>query len=333
MKKQPRRTFLRQSSLAGAALLASTAVPSRTGTASRRKLTMYGPPAGPSVILAHLAGSGGLADLVTDLGFETYRNPDMLRTGFVSGPWELAVAPSYVAANLYNKGVPVRLLNIMTWGLLYVISMDAGVSRFEDLRGETLAMPFKADMPDLVFQHVARTKGMQVGSDYRLNYVADPFQGVQMLLSGRARHAVLPEPAATASLLKGRKSGLRVTRAFGLQEAWGEATGGPAAIPQAGTVVGESLVQELPELPAKLNAALERSTRWVVDNPADAGRLAAAHLGVQAPVIERSIPHSNFRLRAAGGAREEIERFYSILAEASPAIIGGKLPDAAFYLA
>ena len=331
--RQARRTFLCQSALAGAALVAGALAPGRTRAASRGELAMYGPPAGPSVILAHLAESDGLAETAMKIRFETYRNPDLLRTGFASGPWELAVAPSYVAANLYNKGVPVRLLNIMTWGLLYVVSTDADVSGLEDLRGETLAMPFKGDMPDLVFRHLARSRGMQVGSDYRLNYVADPFQGVQMLLSGRVSHAVLPEPAATASLLRGRKAGHRLVRALSLQESWGEATNGPAAIPQAGTVVRESLLQDLPELPAKLNAAIARSTEWVVDNPADAGRLAAAYLGVQAPVIERSIPHSNFRLRGAADAREEIERFYSVLAEASPAIIGGKLPDASFYIA
>ena len=37
-----------------------------------------------------------------------YRGSDMVRTGFVTGQWELAATPSYVAANLNNRGVPAR---------------------------------------------------------------------------------------------------------------------------------------------------------------------------------------------------------------------------------
>ncbi len=330
--KQTRRSFIRQCAAAGATLLAGVAPTLPALAATGRKLTLHGPPAGPSVILVHVAESNGLADLVSELRFDRYRNPDMVRTGFVTGRWELAATPSYVAANLGNRGVPVRLMNIMTWGLLYVISAREDVAKIEDLRGETVAMPFKADMPDLVFQYIARQKGMKAGSDYQLNYVADPFQGLQMLVSGRVDHVVLPEPAATASLLKGAQSGKRLTRAISLQQSWGEVTGGPAAIPQAGMTVRESLLEEMPGLPARLNAAITRSTEWVVSNPAKAGRLAQAHLGVKAPMIERSIPHGNFRLRTAGAARPEIERFYTILAETNPAIIGGRLPDASFYL-
>ncbi len=331
--KQTRRTFLRHAGLTGAALLTSASLPLPTFAATGRKLAMYGPPVGPSLIQAHVAETDGLAGLVSELTFETYRNPDILRTGFVSGRWELAGTPSYVAANLNNKGIPVRLMNIMTWGLLYCISTDGKVKRVEDLKGETIAMPFKADMPDLVFQHIAKQKGMKIGSDYKLHYVANPFQGIQLLLSGRVKHAVLPEPAATASLLKGLKSAKKVVRAFSLQNAWGEVTGGPAAIPQAGMMLKESLLQELPELPTKLNAALSRSTEWVINNPASAGRLGEAYLGMKAPIVERSIPYSNFRLRTAGEAKQEIESFYSILAESNPAIIGGKLPETGFYLA
>ena len=328
--KYTRRSFIRYGAAAGAACFVGM-TPALRALAARR-LTMHGPPAGPSIILAHVADTSGLGGLVSDLRFETYRNPDMVRTGMVTGRWELAATPSYVAANLNNRGVPVRLMNIMTWGLLYVISAHEGVERVEDLRGETVAMPFKADMPDLVFQYIAGEKGMKAGQDYKLNYVADPFQGIQMLVSGRVNHAVLPEPAATASLLKAKGAGKRLVRALSLQKAWGEVTGGPAAIPQAGMTVRDSLLEELPELPARLNAAITKSTEWVARNPAEAGKLSQVHLGLKAPMIQRSIPHCNFRLRAAGAARQEIERFYSILARTNPAIIGGKLPDASFYL-
>lgn len=330
---QTRRCFLYNCGLAGAAALAGATLPGAALAAPGRNLTMYGPPAGPSVIQAHLAETGVLGDLVDELGFEVYRNPDILRAGFVSGRWELAVTPSYVAANLHNKGIPVRLMNIMTSGLLYLVSTDPQITSVPDLAGKSVVMPFKADMPDLVLQYIAAESGMKANRDYQLNYVANPFQALQLLLSGRADHAVLPEPVATAARLRGLKSSRQLHRAINLQQAWGEVTGGEAAIPQAGMVVSETLLQALPELPKRLNQALSESTAWVVNNPASAGRLGEAYLGMKAPVIEQSIPFSNFRLTPAAEGREQLQRFFGILARVSPAIIGGRLPADDFYLA
>ncbi|CCN84592.1 putative ABC-type nitrate/sulfonate/bicarbonate transport systems, periplasmic component [Vibrio nigripulchritudo SFn27] len=330
-----RRAFLRHCGLAGAAAVGTSLIPAMAfakESQKRKQLTMYGPPVGPSVTLAHSAETNAVSGLIEQLNFETYRNPDVLRTNFVAGRWELAGTPSYVAANLYNKGVKVRLMNIMTWGLLYVISVDENIKSIEALKGQDIVMPFKADMPDLVFQHIAKEKGMKTGKDYRLNYVGSPFEGLQLLLSGRAKHAVLPEPAATAALLKGLKSGTKTTRVIDLQSAWGEVTDGPARIPQAGMMVSDTLLDEMPDLPERLNAALTRSTDWVVNNTTSAGRLGESYMTLKAPIIERSIPFCNFGLDKAKDIQQEIESFYSILAESNPAIIGGKLPPDDFYL-
>lgn len=330
-----RRAFLRNCGSVGAAVAGGSLFPGiafAKENKKRKQLTMYGPPVGPSVMLAHAAETGAISGLVETLNFETYRNPDVLRTNFVAGRWELAGTPSYVAANLHNKGLNVRLMNMMTWGLLYVISADENVKSIDDLQGQDIVMPFKADMPDLVFQHIAAQKGMVVGKDYRLNYVSSPFEGLQLLLSGRVKHAVLPEPAATAALLKGLKSATKMTRVIDLQSAWGDVTGGPARIPQAGMMVSDSLLDDMPDLPDRLNTALTLSTQWVQNNPTSAGRLGETYMALKAPVIERSIPFCNFGLDKAKDVQAEIESFYSILAETNPAIIGGKLPENDFYL-
>ncbi len=330
-----RRQFLRDCSVAGTFAAGSSLFPSLTlaqSKSTRKQLTMYGPPVGLSVPLAHTAETNPMSSVVEQLNFSTYRNPDVLRTNFVAKRWELAGTPSYVAANLFNKGLKVRLMNIMTWGLLYVISADGNITQIEDLKDQDVVMPFKGDMPDLVFQHIASQKGMSLNKDYRLNYVSSPFEGLQLLLSGRAKHAVLPEPAATAALLKGKKSNKKITRVVNLQEEWGKVTAGPARIPQAGMMISDSLLEEIPELPNRLNIALKRSTEWTMNNETSAGRLGSAYMDLKAPIIERSIPFSNFTLEKAKDVQPEIEAFYSILAESNPGIIGGKLPSDDFYL-
>lgn len=328
-----RRTMIKQCGQLGLAigsmpfwsqpLFAGTPIP---------ELTLYGPPAGPSTVLAHLAERQGLSPMVNHLQFTAYRNPDQLRTGVVSGRWQVSVTPSYVAANLHNKKVPVHLMNIMTWGLLYLVSEDASVTTLENLEGKTILMPFKNDMPDLVFQYIMQQKNMIPGKDFKIHYVSSPFEGINMMMAGRATIAVLPEPAATAVLIQGKKNGKSIRRALSLQKEWGTVTQGEARIPQAGMIITDDLLQKHPELPSFINNQLLTSTEWVQQNPQEAGKIAEKYLKLKGPIIQRSIPFCNLTVVSGNDAKTELSHFLQILAERSPEIIGGKLPENSFFI-
>lgn len=258
--------------------------------------------------------------------------PNQLRTGFVSGRWTLAGTPTYVAANMANRAVPVHLVNVMTQGLLYVVSRDDKVKSFEDLSGKTVAMFFKGDMPDLICQYIAEQKGLRIGEDIKLHYLATPVEAIQLLLSGRVDQAVLPEPVATGAIMKGMRAARKLLRAIDVQQAWAGVTGGPPTIPQAGMMIAEPLMERHPGLVADLQQAFAASADWVNSNPASAGKLGAAYMPLKPPVIERSIPFSNIEPKTGKAARPALEDFYGRLAELNPGIIGGRLPDAGFYL-
>lgn len=296
------------------------------------QLTIYGPPAGPSIALAHLAQSGALKNHVKKVKFQVWRSPDQLRAGVLSGKMAITGTPSYVAANLFNRGVDVHMGSIVTWGLLYLMSRKGKVSSIKDLKGETILMPFKNDMPDLVFRAMAAKAGMKPGRDFKLHYVGTPPHAMKMMVAGKAQMVVLPEPAATGSMMLGMKNGIKITRALDLQKEWGRTIGGASKIPQAGMMISGKLAKERPELVDAFNAAMIQSGRWVRNNPASAASIGATYLGLKAPIIERSIPFSNIDVKSGIESRSELERFYSVLKGMSPAIIGGKLPAARFYI-
>jgi len=317
-----------------AAAVAYSAFPplAYAATSPLNNLTLWGPPVGPSIALAHLANKGETSQMVPGLKFRAWRTPDQLRAGVVSGDMQITGVPSYVGANLYNKGLPVKMLNIMTWGLLYMMSSDGAVTKLEDIRGKTVTMPFKNDMPDLVFQYITAKAGMKPGEDFNLSYAATPLEVVQMMMVGKADVTILPEPAATASILKGKMNAVDVRRVLSLQEEWGEATGGAARIPQAGLLVNSALLDNHFDVIKALQADCVRSTQWALNNPVDAGLIAEDHLGVKAAVTELSMPYINMETTLAADARKEMEDFFSKMAELSPKIIGGKLPGADFYI-
>jgi NitT/TauT family transport system substrate-binding protein len=325
--------FSRRAVLAGIGAVGATGLlPGAGRAAALDDLVVHGAPGTSSVALAHLVESGQLSAHVGKARFRVYSSPDELRAGIASGQWKLAQTPTYVAANMYNRGLPVRLLNVMTTGQLYVMARDEGVKTLADLKGRTLGLFFRNDMPDLVFQYVARKQGIDLARDITVHYAATPMEAAQLLLAGKVQAAVLSEPAATAAILQGMQAGVTIHRVLDLRTVWAEATGGKAALPQAGMLVTADLLERHPELVRAVQDGCRRSTEWTRANPASAARLAEDYMGLKAPAIERAIPYSNLASLSAREARPELDRLFSALAELSPAILGGKLPDDGFFL-
>jgi NitT/TauT family transport system substrate-binding protein len=304
----------------------------RPASAALPELVLHGPPAGPSIVAAHAVHAGLLRAVAERTSFRVWRTPDEIRAGFASGKTTAAIVPTYVAANLHNRGAGVRLVNTMTDGLLYVCAIDPGLDKLAKLAGRRIAIPYRNDMPDHVFGIVARAAGLQPERAMTIEYAGSPPEAMQLLLAGRVDAALLSEPSATAAVLQGTRAGKPVARTIDLQKLWAAQAGGPAAIPQAGLAVSGALAQD-PATLAALNAALGAAAAAVRADPAAAAQSAAAVLDLPPPVIERSVPHSNLEVRAARAARPALERLFKALAERDPAIVGGRLPDDAFFAA
>ena len=144
-----------------------------TSTAAERlpKLVLSGPPAAVSTPLIHMIDSGALKDIADTVEFQTWKDPDQLRVLALGGKADFIAMPSNVAANLYNRGVSLKLLNVSTWGVLWMVSRDKEAKSLADFKGKEIAMPFRADMPDIVFALLAEKQGLNVKQDFKLRYV------------------------------------------------------------------------------------------------------------------------------------------------------------------
>jgi NitT/TauT family transport system substrate-binding protein len=328
MRNPCRRTVL----AAVAAFVGSGVLPHRLRAADvLDALVINSMPSTPSVVVARMLAQGGLDAHVRAPVMKIWRSPDQMRSGILAGDVKVVGAPSYSAANMANRGVPLRQLNILTWGLVYVMSRDPAVQRLEDLAGRRLLVAFRNDAPDLIFRFVAKKLGMNPDKDIALQYVGTPTEAVQLLLAGKADAALIPEPACTAAELRGAQTNVAVHRAIDLTEAYGKITNRPPRIAQSGLAVREELVQSHPELVAAIHKGCVEAAQWVAANPTEAGRLGAGILDMQPAVIERSLPHFRLDVASAAEARADMERYFTDLMEMSPDILGGRLPDARFY--
>jgi NitT/TauT family transport system substrate-binding protein len=296
------------------------------------RLIVKGPSGLPSIPLARLAQDETLRASVGDIDFSTWANPDQLRADVVAGALHLTATPTNVAATLYRRGIPLRLLNVTVWGILHLLSTNPTIEGWDDLRGQTIAVPLKGDMPDIVFRTLAKANGLDTERDLTLRYVSSMVEAQQLLLAGQVQIAQLGEPAATGAQLQGKQNNVEVRRVLNMQEEWGRATGRPPRIPMAGTLAVNSLVEQHPEVVIAAQDGLKRAVEWVRQNPEEAGQLGEQYLGgLKAPVIARALPNVPLEFVTAADARPELEFFFTRLKALSPDLIGGDLPDAEFY--
>ncbi|RCV88055.1 ABC transporter substrate-binding protein [Billgrantia montanilacus] len=286
----------------------------------------------PQVILARALQDERLTALIGERELRAWRDPDQLRAWIAGSEVQLTATPTNVAANLYNRGVPVVLMNVNVWGTLGMLAHSAPLGSLGDLAGHHIGVPWRGDMPDLVLRFLLAREGLEVGRDLRITYQASPFETVQTFLAQRIDAAVLPEPMRTSTRLQAVSLDLAPAE-LDLQAEWGRLTGTPPALPQAGMICRRELLEAHPEWIRGIQAAVSEAVAWVVANPGEAGYLGAQHSPLPAQVIEGAILRTRLEVRSAAQARAELERFLGALAGLSPGFIGGGLPDDGFYLA
>lgn len=321
-----RRHFLRLGTQALATLPLLSAFPAEASPMD--KLVLAGPPAPLSLPLARLAKEPGIA---TSMEVRQWRNPDIMRSWLISGEVQVSAVPANAAAMLYNKGLPVRLLDVNNGGILSLLTHDPDIKNFTDIKGKKVLLFFRGDIPDMITRYLATQKGIDLDKDVQATYVDSPFEALQMLLSKRADTVLLPEPATTAAELKGKAAGMTFTR-IALQDIWQEVTGTDMFLPLGGTVCRTDLAKNHPETISPIVTGIGKAVEWLNSHPVEAGKEFAGMFGLKGPVLQKSLERYPLQRIPAKQARAGLEFYFKALMQLSPKLVGGKLPDEAFYL-
>ncbi|WP_294964429.1 ABC transporter substrate-binding protein [Sulfurimonas sp.] len=301
------------------------------------KLIIAGPFASVSHPIMHMIETGALSDVADKVEFKLWKNPDELRALVLNSEVPFIAVPTNAAAILYNKGVDIKLLNVSVWGILGIVSRDKSLKTIEDFKGKELAMPFRADMPDIVFEQLVKAQGMDIKKDFKLKYFSSPIDAMRMLLAKRIDHALLMEPATSMAFRKSKSFPLKegmtpsLYRSVNLQEAWGKTFKVEAKIPQAGMAfLGKTKGKE--HLINRFNQEYAKSLKWYKSHPKEAAKLTVKTLNMLGlKGLQDSIPHINFEFVNAQDAKKDVEFFFDVLKQNNPKVVGGKLPNDGFY--
>lgn len=300
------------------------------------KLVIAGPFASVSHPILHMIETNALSDVAKSVEFRLWKNPDELRALVLNKEVQFSAVPTNVAATLYNKGVDVKLINVSVWGILGMITRDKDKKTLKDFVGCEIAMPFRADMPDIVFEQVAKAQGLDVKKDFKLRYLSSPVDAMQMLILRRVDHALLAEPAISMALRKTDSYPLKLIapdlyRSTNLQDEWGDIFKVEAKVPQAGIAfLGNASSHE--SLIKRFNEEYKKSLDWYKNNPKEAAILVVKTLDIlEVEGLADSISHIRLESIDAKDAKKDLEFFFEMLKQNNPKVIGGKLPDDGFY--
>lgn len=252
-------------------------------------------------------------------------SPDALNPRIISGEVDVAAVPVNLASVLYNKlDGDISVLAVSTLGVLYVVEAGSKVNSVADLAGKTVYATGQGATPEYILNYLLDKNG--VAGSVEVNYVGEHAALATMLADGSAEIGMLPEPNVTSTLAG--NDNLRI--ALNLTEEWNKVCS--TELVQGVVIARKSFVNEHPEAIEQFLREYEKSSAFVNENIDEAAKLIV-DVGIlgNVEIAKKAIPNCNISFSKGEAMHKAVEGMLTVLFEANPKSIGGKLPDKDFY--
>ncbi|TYB30353.1 MAG: ABC transporter substrate-binding protein [Candidatus Mcinerneyibacterium aminivorans] len=236
---------------------------------------------------------------------------------FMKADEKIYVMPTNVMAKFYNKNVNLKILNVTSSGMLYILSNSNKIKTISDLKNDKIYVPAPGSSPDIVTRYYLKKKGINVD----IKYSSSP-EIAKLFIAGKIQNCVLPEPYASKAIFMNKKA----KRILNFKEGW-KNIAGTDQIPQVGLVAKVSYIEANKKEIDKFLMDYKKAVNWVNNNPKIAAKLASKKLGISEKIIELSIPKMNLISLQSKQAYKVLKNYFNILNEDNKKVIGGKIPD------
>lgn len=281
----------------------------------------------PALTVAKFAYENPIIDENMEIEYEIQSTPDLLASKILKGEADIAIVPSNLAAQAYNKEIPYKLVGTSVWGTLYMMSTEE-IDSFDSLKGKEVYSFGKNLTPDLVFKYVLKENGIDPDKDVSITYLNAASEVGPAFISGKTNLAVLSEPAVTNIMMK--KDNAKVV--FDFNEEWSKITGIEQGYPQASLIIKSDLLEDHKEFVDKFIQLYSENLQWAKENPEKLGEYAEKlEYGITKDMVVNGIERMNMGPLYVEDMKKEYEVYYNVLLNFAPDVIGGKLPDEEFY--
>lgn len=226
---------------------------------------------------------------------------------------------------IYNRGLKIKLINVNTWAVDYLLTKDFKAENWQDLQGKSLVLPLQGGPLDFLTRYLAAENGVDPEKDLELIY--RPLPGAaRLFMAGKFDAIILPEPLAAVSLSKTEKAYLSLD----IQKEWGKIHGDPR-IPFVALFANSEFSKKEAELTKMISSYYQKGVVWTNNNPQKAALLAAEHFSMPAALLEKSFERVELAVYSEQESRKLTELYFGELLKYFPELLGGTMPDEEFY--
>ena len=277
----------------------------------------------PGLTVVKLIKDNPIIDKNININYETLSSPDLLVSKVLKEEADIAIVPSNLAAQAYNKGLDYKIVGTSNWGTLYLLSTE-DINSISELKGKEIYAFGKGLTPDLILRYVLSENGLVPDEDVKINYLNAASDLGPAFLSGKTNLALLSEPLATNIMMKNEDAKIILD----LNDELKSITGVDKGYPQASLIIKGNLIENNPKFVEKFIKLYEESIEWAKKNPEKLGEYAEEmDMGIKKEPLIKGMERINIGDFSIENSKEEYNNYYNLLLEFAPDSIGGKLPD------
>jgi len=279
-------------------------------------LTLVLPKAPPSLALAK--ASETLKDL--QLKYYTDFNTEVVPS-IIKNEEALFVAPINNAAQLFNKGKDLKLIAVLSDGLISIVS-NKNYSNIKGLNGEEIYIGGQGSSPDVISNYIFESNKITVNAQYRTSQ-----EVAKLIMTGKVNTAVLPEPLASQVIDKNKN----LKRVFILKDEW-KKINGQNGIPQVGIFASSKIIKENKTLIDNLGKEYKKSLVWINGNKKEASKfgIGVFQVSLTESAFEDSIDNMNLVYIEGLKSKPSVEIYLKSLKSVDGEVLE-KIPGADFY--
>lgn len=282
----------------------------------------------PTMSIAKLIKENPSIDKNYKVEYAIEKTPETLSTTVMKQEPDIAIVPSNMAPIAYNKTKNYKIAGTTGFGSFYIVSTE-DIKSYEDLKGKSIINIGKGLTPDITTQSVLKDRGLNVEKDVNFNYVNAVSELVPMIVSGKEKTAVVPEPALTA--LMSKKKDAKIFKS--LNDEYKEINNSKYGYPQATIIIKKSFLDENKEFVNSFLEEVKGSATWANKNTAQlANYCEEIGVSTEKAIIEKSIERANINFVPINETKEEYMKYYKKLFDFNPKTVGGSMPDEGIFM-
>jgi len=293
--------------------------------------------------------------LDSPISYSIEKMPDALVTQLMRRGPDIAIVPSNVAAQLYNRNLGYKIAGTVGWGSFYIVGRRKFDS-FDDLKGKDgnkikIGMIGRGLTPDVVFRKILKENNIDIDNDIEVEYYTNGSELLPLYLSNQLDTIVIAEPAL-GNIFR-REPDTIIS--FNLNDEWKKLYDSQYGYPQSTLILRESIYEDK-ELLSKVVELVEKSASDMIsqsigyvrekiyrmylkdryenkvkDFTEDSFDYGSTLVSLYHDISD-TLERSNINFIKADVIQDEYINYFKAIEEMDNRMIGGKIPDEEIFI-